>query len=453
MPNRRSRYRMDQGFGQPFTMNRESPQARGLVAWWPTLGSRGTNVLRDMAGGPSSAILGAGVSWVADARHGTALRSDEPGNGRIVVGDFDRFEPANITLSVWRKPDIQNRALDGGLAKGTLFGGPENASYSLDFHSGNSRWAISDGTDTFHFCNVAIPDTDWHLWTATFDGAVMRQYLDGVEKNSTVAVVAIDYTKSENRLIILGNLAGGFNPLGLFGDMRMYNIAQTPSEVWQYFSKPWDLYRTPELAWAQSLGTTYFQSIAGAFQPSGALTKETQKPLAGAFTPSGVIVKETRKPLAGVFTAGGVLVRKALKPLVGAWSGSGVVSKKTAKPLTGDFTPTGTVTKKTFRALVGVWSGSGTIATARRYFRSFAGTFTSSGVVTKKTKKVLTGSLASIGTIAKKTKKVLAGVMSWLGSLVGISSNITSVPLTLLSRTSTVTIQARSFTLTLGEKP
>jgi hypothetical protein len=34
----------------PFKLNECSPQARGLIGWWPALGSRGGNVWYDLSG-------------------------------------------------------------------------------------------------------------------------------------------------------------------------------------------------------------------------------------------------------------------------------------------------------------------------------------------------------------------------------------------------------------------
>ncbi len=43
----------------PFVLNRESNQAKGLVAWWPTLASKGaTNALRDLGGVNDAAFVG-----------------------------------------------------------------------------------------------------------------------------------------------------------------------------------------------------------------------------------------------------------------------------------------------------------------------------------------------------------------------------------------------------------
>ena len=45
-----------------FRLNRLSSQARGLIGWWPVLGSRGQNVLRDYSEYRRTASLGASTA-------------------------------------------------------------------------------------------------------------------------------------------------------------------------------------------------------------------------------------------------------------------------------------------------------------------------------------------------------------------------------------------------------
>ena len=78
---RRDRFRQGQTFGRPFRLNKHSPQARGLVGWWPTLGGGG-NVLRDRSGrGNDGAFPGgtADPTWTRDAERGLVVDYDGAG--------------------------------------------------------------------------------------------------------------------------------------------------------------------------------------------------------------------------------------------------------------------------------------------------------------------------------------------------------------------------------------
>ena len=90
----------------PFEINRASPQAEGLVAWWPTLASAGANVLRDLGGrghNLTQPVAGKRPAWRSDSEQGHVLDYEHdngqyftiPNNADLQTGDID------FTVALW----------------------------------------------------------------------------------------------------------------------------------------------------------------------------------------------------------------------------------------------------------------------------------------------------------------------------------------------------------------
>lgn len=91
----------------PFEINRASSQARGLVAWWPSLASPGASILRDLVSGKDMPFVGGPVDpdWVIDPILGPVLDFDGAG----VQGDYLtranvlHISTSDFSVSVWVK--------------------------------------------------------------------------------------------------------------------------------------------------------------------------------------------------------------------------------------------------------------------------------------------------------------------------------------------------------------
>ena len=99
--NRLAHYRQGQSFGRPFRLNKNSPQANGLVGWWPTLG-QGGDVLRNYArNGLDGALINAptyttvpALGIALDYERGSSQYTDL---GRPMSLDIS----GQITISAW----------------------------------------------------------------------------------------------------------------------------------------------------------------------------------------------------------------------------------------------------------------------------------------------------------------------------------------------------------------
>ena len=87
-----------------FTLNTASPQAAGLVTWWPTIGSWGKAALKDFARGLDADNVGGSPAWVADGLVGAALDFTRADNDALSTTNTLGFDYDNMTYSLWVYP-------------------------------------------------------------------------------------------------------------------------------------------------------------------------------------------------------------------------------------------------------------------------------------------------------------------------------------------------------------
>lgn len=247
-----------------FELNRESPAARGLVAWWPPLGSRGTNRLREWFSGDGGVFVN-DVLYRQNAALGSVTDYDGV-NDRIEYGDVDRWDmgTSDFSISCWinftaiQPDDYEGTTLAILAGKGTVGSIP---GYSL-FLS-NEEPAIQIRNAAFASAQAQSPiaynDGVNHLITGVCDRSSatgLKLYVDGVERanDNPVAIGNIDTPASfgfGSRQDLLSVWSWDYN--GALGEARLYSRALTPGENWRMYSEQWDLYLTPGMAWAQAI--------------------------------------------------------------------------------------------------------------------------------------------------------------------------------------------------------
>ncbi len=240
-------------FGWPtvsFEINRESQQARGLLAWWPTLGSRGTNVLREQGGRGHNGTFPGGAAnpaWAQDSRRGSVL--EFIANDYIpVVTITQNYTQLSWAAWVYTRQDIRQAFLgeQPGAADSAYIwlieSGHVSGGWAVDVFSGAAaRQTI------FSLVDPAL--NTWYHVAVTFDAATnLIMYINGQQLFSVPAVIA--NVRLTNVMTIGANDTDFVN--GFIGDMRFASVVWTSSEVWRQFANPWDLYETPRRMWARS---------------------------------------------------------------------------------------------------------------------------------------------------------------------------------------------------------
>lgn len=235
-----------QPLGLPFEVNRASPQARGLVGWWPFV----RPVPREFLQGTTMTAVG-GADFGASI-HGSALRCDAATEGLTATA------PGHLRLN----PPITVAMLG-------MFVGTPSASvgYAGVLHSSSAvspftSYLIGDdgganiritgniaGAFTGTLASAARPATGT-LFSAVGVFADGRQdiYINGVAgSGSTMAWSSIAYDATAP--VVVGNdraVSGRTSNCHIY-DVRIYSRALSAAEVWALYapSTRWELYGVP----------------------------------------------------------------------------------------------------------------------------------------------------------------------------------------------------------------
>ena len=218
------------------------------------MGSRGTNVLRDMSGYGNHGVL---VNDVVSETHsvlGSVLHYDGT-NDHVAIADRDAFSPVTtgqLSVAVWH--NREQSATEALLAKASGVGAFE---WQLVM-DGLDRWFVFLFTlagAIFMSTSIgagAVVGPLFHLcFTCDINAPFIRIYLDGRRVNQNAATAgAMGNGVSP---VWIGERPDGASDFrGIIGDARIANVAWTDAEVWHQFARRWDLYKTPMVPRARS---------------------------------------------------------------------------------------------------------------------------------------------------------------------------------------------------------
>jgi hypothetical protein len=214
-----------------------------LVGWWPMNEGSGQNVY-DWSLHGNNGFLGSSTapdahdpSWIKGVFLGSALRFDGV-DDFVSIPDSKSLEPQNLTVAAWVRgtgPRTDYRYI---VSKGAS--ACDRSSYGLyTGATGGVGFYVSDSS-TFYSTPQTAPtiwDGNWHNVAGTFDGHVVRLYVDGVQIGTgTPAETTIDYSfPTENGMV------GGFpgtcsSSLTLNGDIdgvQIWSRALPVDTIWQ----------------------------------------------------------------------------------------------------------------------------------------------------------------------------------------------------------------------------
>jgi hypothetical protein len=191
----------------------------GLVANWHFNEGSGT-VVHDSSGYGNNGTLSGGVTWT-QGKYGDGLAFD--GTGEVDVTDSSSLEPPSaVTVSAWVKASAspgQDRYI---VAKGAqscnaasygLYTGTDGGIAFYVSQNDGESYVISPDPGT------GIWDGNWHFVVGTYDGSMVRLYVDGVQVGSgTPETGPIGYGLPTSDDLVGGNYAG-CDAHGFVGDI------------------------------------------------------------------------------------------------------------------------------------------------------------------------------------------------------------------------------------------
>ena len=203
----------------------------GLVAAYGFNAGSGSSVADSSAAGNTGSLSGA--TWSAAGRYGSALSFDGV-NDWVTTPDASSLDLTTaMTLEAWVRPSalggwrtVMAKERTGGVVYG-LYADQAGARPLGQVFIGSERNAA--GT-------AALPLNAWTHLAATYDGAVLRLYVNGVLAGSISVSGAM--AASTGVLRIGGNSIWGEWFAGLIDEVRVYNRVLTASEIQQDMQSP-----------------------------------------------------------------------------------------------------------------------------------------------------------------------------------------------------------------------
>ncbi|HEU5313486.1 MAG TPA: LamG domain-containing protein [Candidatus Udaeobacter sp.] len=193
----------------------------GLVAAYGLNEGSGT-VVSDVSGNENTGTI-SGATWTTLGKYGNAL-SFNGTNARVTINNAASLQlRTGMTLEAWVYPTTVSSAWRDVIYKG-------NDNYYLEGTSNNSGRPAMGGTfGSPLYGTAALIANTWAHLAATYDGATMRLYVNGVQVASRAQTGAI--ATSTNPLQIGGDSIYGQYFAGRIDEVRIYNRALSAAQI------------------------------------------------------------------------------------------------------------------------------------------------------------------------------------------------------------------------------
>ncbi|MGH7992665.1 MAG: LamG-like jellyroll fold domain-containing protein, partial [Limisphaerales bacterium] len=200
----------------------------GLVAAYSFDEGAGTNVM-DSSGNTNKGTIGT-ATWTPYGKYGSALVFDGSTSFVTVKDSASLHLTTGMTLEAWVSP-VNNGNDAGGDYADIIYKGGDN--YYLEGSSPHNYAPAGGGTfgatDTATYGTNGLLDSRWSHMAVTYDGSVLRLYVNGVQVSSQAQ--AGNILTSTSALQIGGDSTYIQYFLGAIDDVRVYNLALTAAQI------------------------------------------------------------------------------------------------------------------------------------------------------------------------------------------------------------------------------
>lgn len=228
-----------------FTINRESPQARGLVGWFPVIGSNSVSLINRINGTPLQEVVTEDTHphYIYDGEMGAVLENVNAAPVTHKLGTSDpSLRPSQFTISAWANATTGFDASDSFVS----YGPSDNSAYGYmlyyntagditRFYIGTGGWVNieSDNGNTVG---------EFYHYVGTYDGTNLVFYVNGRQQSGS-ASGTIDYGVSPS--FCLWTYQSGVGIDCKTGDIRVYDRVLSAAEVYSSYAPNtrWDLYK------------------------------------------------------------------------------------------------------------------------------------------------------------------------------------------------------------------
>ena len=238
----------------PFRLNKDSPQAEGLIHWWPMMPAQASTAFDLAVIGAQDGSIGGFVTDTSHVEMGPGLNFPGGVGDRITCGDPTDvdFEGNDFALVVWLLVNTEDER-QIPLAKDSSGGSARQFALQYDdndstinklsvFYVDDADTIINQVTDGNDVLSLNVP----HHWIGQRRGNNLDIYLDGVELASSLQVGAhADMRTTSTNITLGGRPFTNFTEelKGELYDCRIYDRSFSAAEAWQMANeKRWDVY-------------------------------------------------------------------------------------------------------------------------------------------------------------------------------------------------------------------
>ncbi len=169
------------------------------------------------------------ATWTTAGKYGKGLAFNGT-TARVTVPDAASLHlTTGMTLEAWVSPSDVTAAWRDVIYKG-------NDNYFLEATSSRGGVPGAGGTFGEVYGTTTLPPGAWTHLAVTYDGATLRLYVNGTQVSSVARTGPI--ATSTNPLQIGGDSLYGQFFAGVIDEVRIYNVARTPSQIQSDMSTP-----------------------------------------------------------------------------------------------------------------------------------------------------------------------------------------------------------------------
>jgi YVTN family beta-propeller protein len=201
------------------------PPVTGLMAAYAFNEGTGTTLTDSSGNANTGAITGA--TWTASGKNGGALQFDGTNDRVSIAGSSSLAVSTAMTLEAWVYPTLAQSGWRTIMQK-------ETDAYVLNASNGGGAGQPSGGGTLgggfdYVASGTALALNTWSHVALTYDGAMLRLYVNGVQVATAARTGAIQTTTSP--LWLGGNNPYGEHFAGRIDDTRVYNRALSQAEI------------------------------------------------------------------------------------------------------------------------------------------------------------------------------------------------------------------------------
>ena len=208
-----------------FVNNNSIVSKKGLIAYYPFNGNS-----NDESGNGNNGTPNGSVNLTYD-RLGNADKAFNFSGGNITVSTTGFHNPS-FTISCWIKPVASTCYYDGPVIYSDYDGYYNGNTLTLR-KNGTVDIGLSGGSEAKSYQSRSInvvPLNQWSFITASYNGSILKVYINGILDNTLSAPY---FTYSTKTLLKIGDASwsGDYHFNGIIDELRIYNRALTDSEI------------------------------------------------------------------------------------------------------------------------------------------------------------------------------------------------------------------------------